>query len=285
MSIDEWQFDDVNNLSAKKIFDISGYKTAKKFGQNFLFDPAVNKKIISCASDLTGKTVLEVGSGPGGLTLEILKKNIKKLYVVELDSNWASVWKNLQPMFDGKLEVIECDALKFDVQTIKPDVIISNLPYNISTQLLGRWLKNFHEYDELILMFQKEVAERLYANPCTKEYGKLSVMTQWKSEVSKCFDLRGGSFFPPPKVKSTVVKFSPFKKKISQEKYDVFLKLLYDVFANRRKIILKPLSLHIENPEEILSDIGCTLNARAEEISVQNYMKILEKACLKKIVV
>jgi 16S rRNA (adenine1518-N6/adenine1519-N6)-dimethyltransferase len=216
-------------LSARSIFREFFGSPIKRLGQNFLFDENINRKIVSSAGDLSGKTVLEVGAGPGGLTLEILKSNVSKLHVVELDPHWANVWRTLQAKFDNKLEVIESDALKVDFKLIKPDIIISNLPYNISTQLLFKWLREFFLYEKLILMFQKEVADRLYAIPCTKEYGRISVLTQSVSNVSKVFDLEPGSFTPAPNVKSTVVKIVPHtnwqigSNALHSEKRDKFL--------------------------------------------------------------
>ncbi|MDR1561443.1 MAG: 16S rRNA (adenine(1518)-N(6)/adenine(1519)-N(6))-dimethyltransferase RsmA [Holosporaceae bacterium] len=269
---------DLQNISAKQIFNKFHGKIEKKFGQHFLFDKQINHKILSTAGDITDKTIVEIGPGPGGLTLEILKQNIKKLYVVEIDHQWATVWKNLEFLFKGKLSTIECDALAFDMRKISPNIIISNLPYNISTQLLCKWLVNFDMYDQLVLVFQKEVADRLYAVPCTKAYGKLSVLAQWKSQVSKMFDLEAGSFFPIPDVKSTVVKFTPFKlsKHQSIEKHKIFSNLLIQVFSQRRKIVAKSLGKFFENPEQVLKELGYDKNTRAEQISVSDYIKMLD---------
>lgn len=263
-----------DQLTAKLIFSAFPNATTKKFGQNFIFDTNVNRKIVASAGDLTNKIIMEVGPGPGGLTLEILKQPIKKLYVVEIDKRWADVWRNLSEKFDGKLEVIEKDALKFDEKSILPQVIISNLPYNVSTLLLSKWLVNFDKYEKLVLMFQKEVADRLYAKKSTKSYGKLSVLTQWKSKVEKAFDLDPGCFTPPPKVKSTVVKFFP---KTVQEDYKLFSAILNDAFLHRRKLLVKTLKKYSENIEEILKDLGYSKLVRAEEISVEDFIKLVNK--------
>ena len=267
-------FHSSDQLSAKRIFDTFQNKAAKRFGQNFLFDTKINHKIVSSAGDLTDKVVMEVGPGPGGLTLEILKQPVKKLYIVEIDRRWAEVWRTLSGLFDGKLEVIEEDALKFREEKIAPQVIISNLPYNISTVLLTKWLKNFDQFEKLVLMFQKEVAERLYAKPATKSYGRLSVLTQWKSEVEKMFDLEPGCFSPPPKVKSTIVRFFPKK---TTEDYDFFSALLKDAFLHRRKLLANTLRKYSENIEEILQILGYSKTVRAEEISVEDFRKLILK--------
>lgn len=264
--------------SAKEIFDTFYNKASKKFGQNFLFDENINRKIVSAAGNLSGKIVVEIGPGPGGLTLEILKQNINKLFIIELDKHWCNVWNDLKHHFGAKLEIIECDALSFDLKSISPNIIISNLPYNISTQLLFKWLPKFDLYEKMILMFQKEVADRLYANPCTKNYGKLSVLCQWKSKVSKVFDLEPGSFSPPPKVKSAVVKFTPFQlEEIKDIDFKNMSDLLTNAFANRRKIITKSLGKSFQDPIQILEDFGYNKNTRAEEISVNDFIEICSR--------
>lgn len=265
-------FHSFDQLTAKKIFERFQNRATKRFGQNFLFDPNINRKIIDSAGCLFGKVVMEVGPGPGGLTLEILRQPIKKLYILEIDNRWAEVWRNLSPLFDGKLEVIEQDALKFNEETISPQVIISNLPYNISTVLLTKWLPKFDQFDRLILMFQKEVADRLYAKPSTKSYGKLSVLTQWKSDVKKVFDLDPGSFVPPPKVKSTVVKFIP---KNTKEDYTLFSSVVNDAFLHRRKLLSKSLKKYSKQIGNILSELGYSKMARAEEINVRDFQRLV----------
>lgn len=265
-------FHNPDQLSARKIFDTFRNKANKRFGQNFLFDPKINRKIVSSAGDLSDKVVMEVGPGPGGLTLEILKQPVKKLYVVEIDKRWAEVWRELADLFDGKLEVVEEDALKFQEEKITPHVIISNLPYNISTALLAKWLEKFENFEKLVLMFQKEVAERLYAKPSTKSYGRLSVLTQWKSEVEKMFDLEPGCFSPPPKIRSTVVKFSPKK---TNEDFELFSSLLKTAFLHRRKLLTNTLRKYSENIEEILKNLGYSKSVRAEEISVEDFRKLV----------
>ena len=266
-------FHSSDQLTAKQIFLAFPNATTKKFGQNFIFDSNINRKIVASAGDLTERVVMEVGPGPGGLTLEILKQPIKKLYVVEIDRRWANVWKKLSEKFDGKLEVIEQDASTFDEETISPQVIISNLPYNISTLLLTKWLANFDKYEKLVLMFQKEVADRLYAKESTKSYGKLSVLTQWRSKVEKVFDLDSGCFSPPPRIKSTVVKFFP---KTVQGDYKFFSAVLNDSFLHRRKLLVKALKKYFENIEKILEDLGYSKLVRAEEISVEDFTKLIE---------
>ena len=264
-----------SELSAKRIFDTFNSRAHKRFGQNFLFDKKINGKIVSAAGDLSDKVVVEVGPGAGGLTLEILKQNVKKLHLIEFDSHWVSVWNELKPKFGDHLNIIHCDALKFDMNELMPDVIISNLPYNISTQLLFRWMPNFHKYEMLVLMFQKEVADRICAAPKTKDYGKLSVLSQWKSSVKKVMELGPGSFFPSPKVRSSVIKFCPHQDIENIILFEQLSRILTDAFAQRRKIVAKALSKYFDNATEVLFELGYAPNTRAEEISIEDYLKIL----------
>ncbi|MDR2794987.1 MAG: 16S rRNA (adenine(1518)-N(6)/adenine(1519)-N(6))-dimethyltransferase RsmA [Holosporaceae bacterium] len=266
----------MNEISAKQIFEQYYRKTTRRFGQNFLFDANINAKIVSAAGDLRNKVVAEVGPGPGGLTLEILKCDVQKLYIIEYDDHWISVWQELKPQFGGKLEVIGCDALHFRLDDISPNIVISNLPYNISTQLLFRWLPNFDLCEKFILMFQKEVADRFIAVPSTKAYGKLSILVQWKSRVRKIFDLEPGSFFPPPQVKSSVLQFSPFAKSNCEchENFDGFSQMLTHAFAHRRKTIRGSLKKYFVNPSEVLRNLGYDENTRAEQITVADFIKM-----------
>ena len=266
-------------ISAREIFEKYYRKTTKRLGQNFLFDEKINAKIVSAAGDLSGKKIAEVGPGPGGLTLEILKQDIEELCVIELDSHWASIWKELAPKFGGKLRVLQIDALDYDLKKLSADVVISNLPYNISTQLLYRWLFHFDACEKYVLMFQKEVAERIYAFHGTKSYGRLSVLCQIRAAITKCFDLEPGSFTPPPKIKSTVVKFIPFsnERTLDDQKFKKLDQFLSKVFSCRRKTIIKSMKEFFNDPIMVLEDLGYNEKVRAEEISVQDYKKLCEK--------
>ncbi|MDR3180063.1 MAG: 16S rRNA (adenine(1518)-N(6)/adenine(1519)-N(6))-dimethyltransferase RsmA [Holosporaceae bacterium] len=268
----------MDQISAKQIFEQYYRRTTRKFAQNFLFDANINARIVSAAEDLRGKIVVEVGPGPGGLTLEILKHDVKKLYLIEYDDHWVSVWRELKAQFGEKLEVIGCDALHFNLADLSPNVVISNLPYNISTQLLFRWLPNFDLGEKFVLMFQKEVADRLIAVPSTKAYGKLSILVQWKSRVRKVFDLEPGSFFPAPKVKSSVLQFSPFAPNNGEyrENFECFSQMLTDAFAHRRKTIRGPLGKYFADPLEVLRSLGYNENTRAEQITVADFVKICQ---------
>ena len=258
----------ITDFSPRQVYDKYRRGARKELGQNFIFDEGINRRIVDTAN-LEDKVVLEVGPGPGGLTLEILRRNVRKLYVVEYDGHWCDVWRDLQK-YTPKLELIQCDALKFDVRSIRPQVIVSNLPYNISTKLLFQWLPNFDLFEELVLMFQKEVADRIIASPRTKDYGQLSVMVQWLSDVSKIFDLSPEDFFPSPKVHSSVLRFVP--RRVDVAKYSLFEDFLKKAFLQRRKILKKNVSLEIMQK---LYEMGYAENLRAEEISVEDYIQLI----------
>jgi 16S rRNA (adenine1518-N6/adenine1519-N6)-dimethyltransferase len=262
--------------SAKEIFAMYRRDARRELGQHFIFSENINKKIVAAAGDVEGKVIVEVGPGPGGITLELLKLSPRKLYLLEYDRHWAAVWRELQPDFGDKLEVIEADALDFDLYSIAPQVVISNLPYNISTQLLFHWMPLFHLCEKFMLMFQKEVADRLCAVPESKAYGKLSVLVQWKSAVKKICDLEPGNFSPPPLVRSSLLCLvpHPLDKVECHEFYDGFSNMMADVFSHRRKNVAKSLQKYFANPVETLSLLGYGQSTRAEQIKVEDFVKM-----------
>ena len=189
-------------------------KPKKSLGQNFLIDQNIINLIINSASIKKDDVLLEVGPGTGNLTEKILLKKPKKLIVVEKDKNLA---KNLLEKFDNKIEIINDDILKINEEKLSKSkiVVFGNLPYNISTQILAKWIKlknlNFI-YKKLILMFQKEVADRILANTSEKQYGRLSILCSWKMNIKKIKEVSPNSFYPSPKVKSTILLIEPKSK-------------------------------------------------------------------------
>lgn len=264
----------VFDLKAKDIFKKYSGTASKRFGQNYIFSSLVNQKIVSFAGNLEGKRILEIGPGPGGLTVEILKQNPAKLVLIEIDKMWGEAWKEISEQVETNVEVIQNDALKVDLTSLDCDILISNLPYNVSSQILFRILPDLHKFERLVLMFQKELADRICADKGTKSYGKLSIISQWKSDIKKGLTLSPGVFTPPPSVYSSVLLFEPKTK--DDIDFKKFNKLLTAAFANRRKFVLK----QIENvfPKETLRKIFAELNiketARAEEISIEQFTKI-----------
>ena len=182
-------------------------------GQNFLLDLNITRRIARAAGPLEGKTVLEIGPGPGGLTRALLETGARRVVAVERDARCIEALGELASRAGDRLQIIEQDALTIDPATVSGNdtrlCVVANLPYNIATPLLIGWLKQIESFDRLVLMFQKEVADRLIASPGVKTYGRLSVAAQWRCEVKPLFNLPARAFTPPPKVDSTVVEFVP----------------------------------------------------------------------------
>ena len=261
--------------SPAQMAEMHGLRAIKNLGQHFLFDLNITRKIVNYAGNLEGMNIIEIGPGPGGLTQAILEKNINKLTVIEFDERAIAGLQELQQHYP-KLEVMSGDALEQDLREITPAprVIMSNLPYNISTKLLTNWLDYADEFEFMILMFQKEVAERLYAVPRTKDYGRLSVITQWLAKVENLFDLPPSVFTPPPKVTSSVVKITPYKTPLYPADKKKMENVLRTAFGQRRKMLRSSLKPVLPDVEAQLTAIGIKPTARAEELSVEDFTKI-----------
>ena len=250
-------------------------KAKKSLGQNFLVDNNVLEKIIN-TTIIKDKIILEVGPGTGNLTSLILKNNPKKLIVIEKDNNLAQI---LEKKFKKKLSVINDDVLKINENTISKEklTVFGNLPYNISTEILSKWiinLKNSFWFDSLILMFQKEVADRIIADFNTSEYGRLSILSNWKLNIKKKFDIKPDSFFPKPKIDSTLLIFSP-KKNFVDIKNPKYLEKVTRVFFNqRRKMIKKPFNQLFNGNKKIIEKLKLELNLRPQNLNFDTYYKL-----------
>ena len=251
-------------------------KPKKSLGQNFLIDKNIINLIVDFGKINQNDTVLEVGPGTGNLTQAIISKKPKKLFVVEKDKNLAL---NLEKKFKNNITIINDDILEFNENDItnKPMTIYGNLPYNISTQILSKWIKNnnFNNIAKnLILMFQKEVADRIIADTNEKNYGRLSILSCWKMKIKKIMDINPKSFYPPPKIKSTVLFFEP-KKKYFKLNNPRNLEHITRVFFNqKRKMIKKPLKILFKNNIEISNKLGINLNLRPQNLSPMTYFKL-----------
>ncbi len=253
-----------------------GLGARKSLGQHFLLDLNLCRRIARAAGDGAGNwgdvTVIEIGPGPGGLTRALLESGARKVLAVEKDSRCVEALRELSAAYPGRLEVIEADALETDVQalTSPPRRIVANLPYNIATPLLLGWLRRITDFDGLTLMFQKEVAGRLVAQPGGKAYGRLSVITQWRAEVRHEFNVSKHAFTPPPKVASSVVSLIPRPAPLAPADWESLEKVTAQAFGQRRKMLrssLKPLNLDF-------SALGIEPTARAEELSVEEFCAI-----------
>jgi 16S rRNA (adenine1518-N6/adenine1519-N6)-dimethyltransferase len=243
----------------------------KKLGQHFLCDLNLTQKIAERAGDLSGCTVFEIGPGPGGLTRALLQTGAKKIIAIEKDKRCIEALADLIDIADGRLELIEGDALKTDMLKLAkwPRAIVANLPYNIGTELLLKWLRQIDAYKSLTLMFQKEVAERLMATPGGKIYGRLSVITQFGCEVKRVFDLPARAFTPPPQVDSTVVHMTPRKNRPEDISFEVMETLTAAAFGQRRKMLRS--SLRALGGEDLLRRAGINPELRAENLSITNF--------------
>ena len=248
----------------------------KSLGQNFLTDKNIVNIIINTGNIKKNDIVLEVGSGTGNLTERILSKNPKKLFAVEKDKSLA---KKLHEKFREKIILINDDILKIDEKKYSKDpmVVFGNLPYNISTQILVKWIRynNLNNtFKKFILMFQKEVAERIIAETNSKNYGRLAVLSSWKFNIEKITDVSPNSFYPIPKVKSTILLIEP-KSEYFNLKNPKNLEHITNIFFNqRRKMIKKPLNIIFKNVNEISKKLNININDRPQNLSSLKYFEI-----------
>ena len=251
----------------------------KSLGQNFLSDKNVIKSIVEIGNIKNNNTILEIGPGTGNLTEFILKKKPKNFFVIEKDYNLV---KFLYEKFDNKINIINKDVLNFELNAISKEKIIvyGNLPYNISTEILTKWItdnKKFESCKKLILMFQKEVADRVIAKTNSKNYGRLSIISNWRMDVKKEFDINPNCFFPKPKVDSTLLSFEPKKKYFNLKNPNNLEKITNVFFNQRRKMIKNPLKQIFKNPYIIVQKLKLDTNLRPQNLSPLNYFEITKE--------
>ena len=251
-------------------------KAKKSLGQNFLIDKNIIKSIVNVGDVKKNNVILEVGPGTGNLTEYILKKNPKKIFVIEKDSNLVNL---LNGKFSDKINILNKDILKFDLNNISKEkiIIFGNLPYNISTKILTQWIttpEKFKCYKKLILMFQKEVADRILAKTNSRNYGRLSIISNWRLNIKKEFNISPQCFFPKPKVDSTLLSFVP-KKEFYYIKNPENLEKITRIFFNqRRKMIKNPLKQIFKNPEKVAVNFKLNLSLRPQNLSPLVYFNI-----------
>jgi len=246
-----------------------GLGARKQLGQHFLLDGNLTGRIARAAGDLAGINVIEVGPGPGGLTRALLASEAAAVYAVEKDPRCMAALAELGAHYPGRLNVIEADATETDLATLcdAPRAIVANLPYNVSTVLLLQWLEKAGAFTRMVLMFQKEVADRLAAPPGGKSYGRLSVAAQWRCRVKPLFNVSRQAFTPPPKVASTVVELVPRAEPLAPADPTALELVTRTAFGQRRKMLrasLKPLGL---DP----AAAGLSPDARAEDVPVEGF--------------
>ena len=250
-------------------------RAKKSLGQNFLNDIVILEKITN-VTPIKGKNILEIGPGTGNLTSYILKKKPNKFFVIEKDEYLAGILKN---KFKDKLTIYNEDILKIDENSLLNEkfTVFGNLPYNISTEILIKWilnLKYFVWFDFLVLMFQKEVADRITAQFNTSIYGRLSIITNWRLNVQKICDIEPKSFSPRPKINSSLLFFTPKKKFFNIKDPKNLEKVTRIFFNHRRKMLKKPYNQLFNNNKKILDKLNINLNLRPQNLDFETYYKL-----------
>jgi 16S rRNA (adenine1518-N6/adenine1519-N6)-dimethyltransferase len=251
-----------------------GLDARKRLGQHFLLDLNLTRRIARAAAPLGDGTVIEIGPGPGGLTRALLIEGAARVVAIEVDARAIAALRELQQAAGGRLELVEADAMEIDLADLGPPPrrIVANLPYNVSTALLVRWLHRAEQVADMVLMFQKEVADRLAAQPRSKDYGRLSVLAQHVCAVQRLFDVAPSAFVPPPKVTSSVVRLSP--RPIGDRLADLTMleRVTAAAFGQRRKMLRRSLAGIFADPAAVLTGLGLSPTARAEELAVADFV-------------
>ena len=254
-------------------------KAKKSLGQNFLIDQNIIDKITNIV-EINNKSILEIGPGTGSLTKSILKKKPKKLIVIEKDNNLAD---SLNNVMGSDIKIINNDILEIDETNLDSDIltVFGNLPYNISTEILCKWILNIKDknfwFDCFVLMFQKEVADRIIAQYNTKSYGRLSILSNWKLEIKKIFDIKPSSFSPRPKIESSVLLMKPKFKFFSLTNPKNLEKITRVFFMHRRKMLKKPFNQLFNGNIEIANKLQIDLNLRPQNLDIDTYCRLSEE--------
>ena len=253
-----------------------GLGARKRLGQHFLLDLNLTRRIARAAAPLGEGTVIEVGPGPGGLTRALLLEGAAQVVAIEIDARAIGALKELQAAAEGRLSLVQADAIDIDITRLGPAPrrIVANLPYNVATALLVRWLHQADHIAEMVLMFQKEVADRLVAPPRSKDYGRLSVLAQHVCSVQRLFDVARSAFVPPPKVTSTVVRLRPRAGGERLADLHGLEAVTAAAFGQRRKMLRGALSGLFADPGAVLTGLELAPTARAEELSPAQFVHL-----------
>ncbi|MBV8800524.1 MAG: 16S rRNA (adenine(1518)-N(6)/adenine(1519)-N(6))-dimethyltransferase RsmA [Alphaproteobacteria bacterium] len=265
----------------REVIAAHGLSAKKSLGQNFLLDLNLTRRIARAAAPLESTTIYEVGAGPGGLTRALLVEGAPRVIAVERDARCLAALQDIAAAFPGRLNVVSADALRLDERAILAEYgvrqrvrIAANLPYNIGSALLVKWLtaKTWPPFwQSATLMFQREVAERLVAQPRTSSYGRLSVLVQWRAQARILFEVSPRAFTPQPKVTSCVVRIEPLAKPIAPANLQDLEAVAAAAFGQRRKMLRQSLKTLSPRAEELLAIANVPPIARAEELSVQQF--------------
>ncbi len=253
-----------------------GLDARKRLGQHFMLDLNLTRRIARAAVPLSPGTVIEVGPGPGGLTRALLLEGASSVVAIEVDTRAIAALQELQTAAGGRLQVIEGDALGMPLASLgqPPRRIVANLPYNVSTALLVRWLYAADDVADMVLMFQKEVVDRLVAVPRTKDYGRLSVLAQHVCTVQRLFDVAPSAFVPPPKVVSSVARLRPRPSGDRLADLKPLERVTAAAFGQRRKMLRGALAGLFSDPTAVLNGLGLSPTARAEELTVAEFVQL-----------
>jgi len=251
-------------------------RAKKSLGQNFLIDQNIINKIVNIVN-IKDKNILEIGPGTGNLTLEILKRKPKKIILIEKDNNLVDL---LQNKFNRSVKIINEDVLKINESLLDDQIltVFGNLPYNISTEILCKWILNLNQkkiwFNCLVLMFQKEVADRIISKFNTKDYGRLSILANWRLNIKKIFDIQPSCFQPKPKIQSSVLFFEPRKNFLKFKNPKNLEKITRAFFMHRRKMIKKTYYHLFNNNGNIASQMGINLNLRPQNLDFDTYYEL-----------
>jgi len=272
----------IDNLPSLKLtVESKGLMAKRSLGQNFLLDRNITDKIIRTSMEIQGlenyegANLFEIGPGPGGLTRSVLRKNPKKMTVIEMDERCIKIMEEIKEVTGDVLEIIEGDALKEDIhdKDESPRHIVSNLPYNISVPLLIKWLKKADNFESMTLMFQKEVADRISAEPGCKAYGRISILAQIICNIDRVMDLNPEAFVPAPKIWSSVLLFQPKKINLDPVIFANLEKITAATFGMRRKMIRQSLK-SIGNVQELCEKANIEPTLRAEQLTIEDYLNL-----------
>ncbi len=263
----------------REVIAAHGLRARKSLGQNFLLDLNLTAKIARQAGDLTACDVLEVGPGPGGLTRGLLAEGARHVLAVEKDARCLTALAEIAAAYPGRLTVVEGDAMEIDAlaRLTPPIRIVANLPYNVGTELLVRWLTPKvwpPAWESLTLMFQREVAQRIVAQPGSKAYGRLAILAQWRCDARLVMDLPPEAFTPPPKVRSAVVHLTALPAPRFPADAAMLSKVVAAAFNQRRKMLRAALRGLAPDIEEMLTAAGIPPTARAEEIGIEGFCRL-----------
>ena len=268
---------DLQLPTIKETLKKNNVKINKSLGQNFLFDLNLTDKIVKNSEPIC-PTVIEIGPGPGGLTRSILKKKPNVLYTIDKDKQSEKMLTDIKKIYRDNLIIITDDALHYPIWELgdSPRQVIANLPYNSGTKMLTSWLKHIQHFDLLTLMFQKEVADRIIAKQGSKNYGRLSILTNWLTKSKKLFDIPSEAFIPRPKITSSVIQLKPLHKPLYDVSFESIEKITQMAFSQRRKMIKT--SLKKINVQIILKELNISPNLRPENLSIIDFCKIAKKS-------